>query len=111
MISKKEIRWSPRAEVEYINTIRYLKKKWTDREADRYAKRFNQRLRAIMLMPKAFPVIHYTGIRKCVINKQNILYYIEQENHIELVAFHDPRSNPADLELPSGKIDGTKNPY
>jgi plasmid stabilization system protein ParE len=50
--------------------------------------------------PKLFPIVHNDlKIRKCVISKQNILFYREVHKNIEIVRLFDSRQDPKKLNF------------
>jgi len=65
----REIVWSPLAEVDLGNILEYLAKNW------------NQK------------------VRKCLVTKQNTLFYREVERRIEILRLYDTRQDPKKLKF------------
>jgi mRNA-degrading endonuclease YafQ of YafQ-DinJ toxin-antitoxin module len=83
------ISWSPVAEETYLKTLNQILDKWTVKEAEDF-----ERLKSHKhLCP---PSDKLKNLRRCVISPQtSLIYQINNNDIIELVAFFDNRSGHA----------------
>ena len=94
----KQIIWSPLAESDLSKILDYLDKNWEIKVATNFLDLTDNFLNQISLNPKQFPLIHNRkGIRKCVITKQNTLFYRNRRNRVEVLRIYDTRQNPDTL--------------
>ncbi len=92
--------WSPAAEEDLRKILDYLQNKWNPQIINRFINKIDDNIGLILEDPKIFPFINQELlIRKCVITKQNILYYREVKNGIEVVRLFDTRQNPKKLKF------------
>lgn len=94
-----KIRWSPRALTDYLTVLEYLQREWGDRPVHALVKRIDDILHLIEDHPQIFSASKRKTIRRCVVSKQLSLYYRENDEFIELIAFIDNRSNPKSLNI------------
>ena len=95
----KKIIWSPAAEGDLENVLDFLDTKWSSRIALRFLKKLDNVIELISEDPKLFPLIHKKmGVRKCVVTKQNSLYYRENKQSIEIIRLIDTRQDPKKLK-------------
>ncbi|BDX37763.1 hypothetical protein CYCD_11180 [Tenuifilaceae bacterium CYCD] len=96
----KEVVWSPLAETDLDNVLGYLAKKWSSKVAFMFLSRVESEINQIVKSPKLYPTINKKlRVRKCVINKQNTLFYRESPNRIEILRIYDTRQKPKTLKL------------
>ena len=77
----KKIIWSPQSEEDFENILNYLASKWDANVAVKFIDLVDALLMQIASNPRQFPIIHKKfNIRKCVITKQNTLYYRNRSN-------------------------------
>jgi plasmid stabilization system protein ParE len=91
------ISWSPVAEETYLKTLNQILDKWTVKEAEDFeakVERLIERLKSHKhLCP---PSDKLKNLRRCVISPQtSLIYQINNNDIIELVAFFDNRSGHA----------------
>lgn len=96
----KQIIWSPAAESDLENILTFLELKWSSRIVSRFLNRLDDCIYLISEDHKLFPIINKDiEIRKCVVSKQNTLYYRAKDNKIELVRLFDSRQDPEKLKF------------
>ncbi len=96
----KTIIWSPASEEDLNKILEYLELQWSKRIVSRFINKVDDSIGLIIDNPTVFPFINKDlGVRKCVITKQNTLFYREKENSIEIIRVFDTRQDPNKIEL------------
>jgi plasmid stabilization system protein ParE len=96
----KPIIWSSYAEDDLNNLLKYLVMNWDEKVTLHYLDILEELLNQLSNQPKMFPIINRKlKVRKCVITKQNSLYYRENSERIEILRIYDNRQNPRKLRL------------
>ena len=96
----EKIIWSPSAENDFARILEYLSANWNDKIANHFIKRVDTFLQLIANNPGLFPVIHKNPeIRKCVITRQNTLFYRKLPGAIEIIRIFDTRQDPEKLKF------------
>ena len=96
----KQIIWSPSAENDFAEILNYLSINWNNKIVNQFIDKLDDYLDLIEINPKYFPIINKgLNIRKCVITKQNSLFYRASKNKIELIRLFDTRQNPDKLKF------------
>jgi len=96
----KKVTWSPSAELDFSNILTYLDENWDSSIADNFIELTFSFIKQIAIYPKLFPLISKSkNIRKCVINKQNTLFYREDKSNIIILRIFDTRQNPTKLKF------------
>lgn len=94
MNQAKEVYWSALAKDTYAELLKYLLDNYPSEIAINFDNKVNDLINSLQyfdqLCPPSKVVKNY---HKCVINKQNSLVYRINNNHIEIVAFIDNRSD------------------
>lgn len=94
----KPIRWSSFAENDLAKLLEYLDSKWNTSVCLKFINELDFCTSIIQQKPEQFPVFNKElQIRKCVITKQNSLYYKETSTRIEILRLYDTRQNPENL--------------
>ncbi|OAB28988.1 Plasmid stabilization system protein ParE [Flavobacterium fryxellicola] len=94
----KSIKWSSFADKDLAKLLEYLDSKWNKSVCLKFINHLDSCITLIQQNPKQFPVINNElQIRKCVITKQNSLYYRETDTRIEILRLYDTRQNPENL--------------
>lgn len=97
----KEIVWSPDAAEDLMLLVSYLKKCWPERVLMRFYVRLQTALDQILHNPRQFPYLSKRkGYRKCILTKQNTMYYKEFPGHILILRLFDTRQDPKRRNLP-----------
>lgn len=96
----KQIIWSPSSENDFAEILAYLKRRWNNKIAFQFISKTDLLLNQIAKNPTQFPCIHKKlKIRKCVISKQNALYYQLTTHDIQILRIYDTRQNPQNLKF------------
>lgn len=96
----KTIIWSPLAEKDLINILLYLQKNWNEDVLENFIDITDELIDQIILNPKQFPIIHKTRkIRKCVLTKQNTLFYRIKNDSVFIMRIYDTRQDPKKLKF------------
>jgi plasmid stabilization system protein ParE len=94
----KQIWWSPAAENDMEIILTYLQENWNKRIVSKFLSKVDSHLQLIAKDADIFPIIHEKmQIRKCVLTKQNTIYYRVFDNKIEIVRLFDSRQDPKKL--------------
>tara|TARA_B100000809_G_C15000088_1_gene481253 strand:+ start:709 stop:1005 length:297 start_codon:yes stop_codon:yes gene_type:complete len=94
----KQIIWSPAAEKDAEQILDFINTKWSKRVAAKFLNKLDDNIRLISEDPKLFPIIEDNlGVRKCVVTKQNSLFYRISDETIEIIRLFDTRQNPKSL--------------
>ena len=97
----KEIVWSPDAAEDLMLLVSYLKKCRPDRVLIRFYVRLQTALDQILHNPGQFPYLSKRkGYRKCILTKQNTIFYKEFTQHILNLRPFDTRQDPKRRNLP-----------
>lgn len=97
----KNVIWSPLAEHDFSQILEYLDENWDSTIADNFIELTFSFIEQITVYPKLFPLILKSeNIRRCVITKQNTLFYKEDELDIIILRIFDTRQNPNKLKFP-----------
>jgi len=97
---RKPIRWSSLAEDDFVKLLDYLATRWNKNVCTKFINKLDFCIEIIQTNPKQFPFINKElQIRKCVVTKQNTLYYRETKSRIEVLRIYDTRQNPDSLKL------------
>lgn len=92
--------FSTRAETDLENTIIYLNNNWSEKIAKEYADKVDRVIEIISKMPFLYPKIdERKNIRKCLIVKQNAMYYKVKKQTVTILSIFDTRQNPKKLKL------------
>lgn len=93
------IKWTFRAEADYLVILDYLESNWTKKELLKFTTKTSKAIVQISKTPKAFPASKKKNVRKCVLVKQVSIYYRIKKKEIELLTFWDNRRRPKKLKL------------
>lgn len=96
----KPIKWSSLAENDFANIVDYLEIRWNKTVCIAFINDIDFCIGLIQKNPKLFPIFNSElQIRKCVVTKQNSLYYRETNSRIEVLRIYDTRQNPDSLRF------------
>jgi plasmid stabilization system protein ParE len=91
---------SPSAKEDIENISQYLNQEWGKSVLSRFLIKVNWIINQIVINPQQYPVINSRlKIRRCVITKQNTLYYIYVNGKIKIVRIYDTRQDPNKLKI------------
>ena len=100
MTITKHIIWSPSSEKDFESILEYLYIRWNRKVILKFINKVDDAIDLISENPKLFPLINEElQIRKCVITKQNTLFYREVNKNIEVVRLFDSRQDPKKLNF------------
>jgi len=92
--------WSPFAESDLDEILEYLIANWSNQVILDYLDLVDNLIAQIGNQPKIYPIINKKlKVRKCVLTKQNSLYYRENRERIEILRIYDNRQNPKKLKF------------
>jgi plasmid stabilization system protein ParE len=87
------------------HVIGYLTENWGISVCEKFLHRFEQVCEIISDNPAIYPFAYKKEkIRKCVLTHQNMIYYREYANNIEIITIFDTRQDPAKLVQMIGNI-------
>lgn len=100
MESPENVRWSTSAKADFENISKYLMLEWEKIVLTRFLLKVDRLINQIVINPKQYPEINTRlKIRKCVVTKQNTLFYKIKGETIEIVRLYDTRQDPNKLEI------------
>lgn len=88
--------WTNDAKLDYLETIEYLVKDWSQKSASKFIEEVESVIDLLKTHPKLFPLSGYKSVRRAVVRKQITLYYQYVDEKIYLIriwnTFKDPNS-------------------
>jgi len=82
------------------NYLEYLENRWNKNVCTKFISKLDFCIDLIHKNPNQFPFFSTElQIRKCVVTKQNTLYYRETNSRIEILRLYDTRQNPETLKF------------
>lgn len=97
---RKEIIWSPSAKEDLENLTDYLKLHWGLKVLSGFLIQLNRIMNQLSANPEQFPLINSDfKVRKCVVTRQNTIYYRTIENKVEIIRLFDNRQDPKKLKI------------
>jgi plasmid stabilization system protein ParE len=92
--------WAPEAEDDFSNILSYLNDTWEEKVALNFINQVDDVLMQIKKNPFQFPLFSsFRNIHRCVINKQNTIFYRTENQFIFILRLFDTRQNPDKLEF------------
>lgn len=96
----REIIWSPAALNDLTDILDYLNFKWSEKVATGFLDILDTCVNQISLNPALFQhSSNEFNVRKCVVTKQNTLYFSDESNTVILLRLYDTRQNPDNFRL------------
>lgn len=96
----KPVLWSPLSLSDAENILDYLFENWSEQVTLNFTNQLDHLIHQIAKQPKQFPLANKKlKVRKCVITKQNTIFYRENKDSIELLRIFDTRQNPNKLKF------------
>lgn len=100
MKSGYKLMWSDRAISDLKNIIVYLTENWTRKEIQNFVRKLDKRIDLISASPNLFPrSAKRKNVRRSVLTKHTVIYYMTADNIVTIVTLFDPRQNPKKLRL------------
>ena len=96
----KHVIWSPLSENDLKQILDYLNENCDYKVAIRFIDVTEQAINQISVNPKQYPLIYRKKrIRRCVLSKQNALFYRERNDCIDILRIYDTRQDPKSLRF------------
>ncbi len=96
----KVIIWSRQADIDLMQLTEYLLNNYGARKADDFIDLVEEFTNEISKNPQTYRMISKKlKVHKCVVTKQNSLYYHEIDNHVEIIRLFDNRQDPKKLQF------------
>ena len=96
----KPVKWSSYADDDFAKLLEYLENRWNKKVCLKFISKLDFCIVLIPKNPYHFPFFNKEfQIRKCVVTKQNTLYYRETNTRIEILRLYDSRQNPETLKF------------
>lgn len=96
---KRKVFLSKRAKIKLEKLLEYLETEWSERIKNEFIDKLDNTLNIIQNNPESFPKTTFIkGLHKCVVTKQNTLYYRIKKSRIEIVTIFDSRQDPKKLK-------------
>ena len=90
---------SKRAEENLDKILSYLKSEWNESVKNSFLEKFKKLLSLLSVNPYMCQIFsEKRKIRRCLITKQNALYYRIADNTVQIITIHDTRRNPNTLK-------------
>ena len=96
---KKEVIILPKAETSLQPILDYLLEEWSISVHNDFLDDVAKITEQISEHPKSFPVSKKNQIRRAIINKHIVLFYLEKNDVIEVLLFWNMSKNPRKLKL------------
>lgn len=94
------VKWTLSAENDFDKITDYIVENWGESVLRKFLDITNNNIRIIVSFPTLFPIIHKKKkVRKCVLTKQNTLYYRLVKNEIQILRIFDTRQNRKKLQF------------
>ena len=98
MAIEKNVIVAPKANQEYLATIKYLKEEWTIREIEKFEQKFVKATSLLKTNSESFP-ISKKNMRKYVLDKNNVIFYRIKKDIVEIVSIWSAKQSPKKLKL------------
>jgi plasmid stabilization system protein ParE len=86
MAYPKKLEWTELAREDFTHILDYLNENWSKKVVTDFIKLTESTLDNIANRPKIFPLINKKlKLRKCVLNRQNSIYYTEDKDKIVIL--------------------------
>jgi plasmid stabilization system protein ParE len=90
--------WSPEADNDFSYILSYLNEKWEDKVTLNFINQLDDIISQIKNNPFQFPLFSGShNIHRCVMSKQNSIFYRIENNSIFILRIFDTRQNPDNL--------------
>ncbi len=97
---RKPVKWSSLADDDFAKLLEYLENKWNKKVCLKFITKLDYCINLIHKNPNQFPFFNSElQIRKCVVTKQNTLYYRVSNTRIDILRLYDTRQNPETLNF------------
>ncbi len=95
-----KIFWTENALKELHLILKYLEEEWSEKEIINFFRKLDKRLNLISINPRLYAKTEIKkNVRKSVLTKHNVIYYLFEDEVIKILAMFDSRQNPDRLKL------------
>ena len=95
-----KVKWTLSAENDFDLITDYLLDNWSASVLQKFIEITEASIQQILRFPTLFPIIYKKErVRKCVLTKQNTLYYKIKDSEIQILRIFDTRQNPSKLQF------------
>ncbi len=95
-----KLKWSLQARNDLKNIIDFISSNWSDKEVREFAKKLKKRINLIATFPAVFPkTLQKENIHRSVLTKNITIFYLEQDETVNIISVFDVRQNPSKLKL------------
>ncbi|MGI6522183.1 MAG: type II toxin-antitoxin system RelE/ParE family toxin [Fermentimonas sp.] len=95
-----KVKWTLSAENDFDLITDYLLENWSASVLQKFIEITEASIQQISRFPTLFPIIYKKErVRKCVLTKQNTLYYKIKDSEIQILRIFDTRQNPSKLQF------------
>lgn len=95
-----KLKWSLQARNDLKNIIDFISSNWSDKEVREFAKKLKKRINLIAAFPAIFPkTLQKENVRRSVLTKNISIFYLEQDETVNIISVFDVRQNPSKLKL------------
>ena len=95
----KPVTISPQAKEDIKNILSYLSQNWNQKIVDEFLQKLEVFYFIISINPRIFGYYNKRrNIRKYALTKQNIIYYRNRKNAVEIITIFDGRKHPSKLK-------------
>ncbi|MFY0598511.1 MAG: type II toxin-antitoxin system RelE/ParE family toxin [Cyclobacteriaceae bacterium] len=98
-MSSRKVVLSATAKSKLSDLLTYLEIEWSVKVKNDFIKKLDQSLSRISNFPQSCPEsIEIKGLYKCVVTKQNSLFYRIKPDKIEIITLFDTRQDPSQVK-------------
>lgn len=95
-----KVKWTLSAENDFDLIIDFLLENWNVSVLETFIQITETSIQQISQYPTLFPIIYKKKmIRKCVLTKQNTLYYRVEGKQVQILRIFDTRQDPSKLQF------------
>ncbi|HHV87025.1 MAG TPA: type II toxin-antitoxin system RelE/ParE family toxin [Petrimonas sp.] len=95
-----KVKWTLSAKNDFEIITDYLLENWNTSVLEKFIKITEVNIQQILSFPTLYPIIYKKEkVRKCVLTKQNTLYYRVMGTEIQILRVFDTRQDPAKLQF------------
>jgi plasmid stabilization system protein ParE len=92
----RKIIWTTNARDDFRQVVEYLSNEWSEKVAVEFIKIFYAKIKLISTLPQIGVEVNYKeNVRRILITKHNVLYYLFNDKELVLLDLFDTRQNPS----------------
>jgi plasmid stabilization system protein ParE len=97
---ERKVTFTKKFKMDFDKVLFYLEKNWSKKVAAEYSEKIYDKVYLIIQNPSLFEASKTNSkIRKCVVSKQNSLYFKFSETEIIILTLFDNRMSPEKLKI------------